>query len=94
MKRSPSEPRSGLIEDVRKELANEGCVAVDDYPVPVVQLCFHTGSVADLYWNVSPFCNKAGPLLFTLHRERTQRRRTLGGGRIAAHEQHVQLVCH
>jgi len=41
-------PVLGLIEEMfGKELANEGCVAVDDYPVPVVQLCFHTGSVAE-----------------------------------------------
>jgi hypothetical protein len=41
-------PVLGLIEEMFvKELANEGCVAVDDYPVPVVQLCFHTGSVAE-----------------------------------------------
>jgi hypothetical protein len=30
-----------------KQLANEGYVAVGDYPLPVLSLCFHAGNVAE-----------------------------------------------
>jgi hypothetical protein len=73
------------------ELANEGYVAVSDQPVPVVQLRFHAGSVAESLLERKSFMSRAEPYYYYLrwHRQRTLGRRNFSRSRIATHEQHL-----